>query len=181
LSSLLLAVPYCVATALLTGDLTVADFAAPALHDERRWRLAEKVTLRHDPEMTRALLDSTAPFGAALREADPAAAKRWLEQLGGSALADLFDPGPGPAGSFADATKRTPARVTVHLRDGRTASAEQDIPIGGAGPDTRAGHARLVREKFRGCGGSAADADAWLGLETIAAPALTRLLDASLS
>ncbi|GAA3075369.1 hypothetical protein GCM10020000_70650 [Streptomyces olivoverticillatus] len=57
------------ATALLSGDLTVADYAPPAVRDADRWALAEKVRLVHDPEMTRELFRGEAPFGEAVRRA----------------------------------------------------------------------------------------------------------------
>jgi 2-methylcitrate dehydratase PrpD len=189
LSSLLLAVPYCVATALLTGDLTVADFAPPALDDPRRRALAAKVALRHDPRMTRALLSATAPFGEAIREAGPRAAE-WLRRFGGNQLVDLvrspgdqaepFDADPFDADPFHRATKKTPARVTVRLTDGRSVTDEREIPVGAAGPDTRRRHAELTRSKFVTHGGSQAAADEWLNLERLPAQRLAHLLEESL-
>ncbi|SCF38554.1 MmgE/PrpD family protein [Micromonospora mirobrigensis] len=179
LSSLLLAVPYCVATALLTGDLTVADFQEPAVRDPRRWELAARVRLRHDARLTRALFDSTAPFGEALREAGPRAVE-WLGQLGGARLAELLDPAGAPAVDFADAVKRTPAHVTVGLTDGAVHRAVQDIPVGGNGPDTRARHGELMRHKYLTHGGSPATADAWADLAKLSGPEVARLVAASL-
>jgi 2-methylcitrate dehydratase PrpD len=179
LSSLLLAVPYCVATALLTGDLAVADFAPPALADPRRWTLAARVVLRHDPAMTRALFGSTAPFGEALREAGPRALA-WLAHLGGAELAGLLGPLEGCADSFAGATKKTPARVTVHLASGGSHAAEQEIPIGAAGGEARTRHAELMRTKFVTHGGSEQAADQWLRVEQLTAPRLARLLEETL-
>src|SRR6185312_15716273 len=66
LSALLLTAPYAVATALLTGDLTVADFARPALTERRRWQLAARVRLTGNDVYTARLLSATAPFGEAL-------------------------------------------------------------------------------------------------------------------
>ena len=57
------------------------------------------------------------------------------------------------------ATKATGARVTVHLADGRTVSRSRLIPVGAAGPDTRARHSDLVREKFLSVGGPRQVAD----------------------
>ncbi|MFD9304479.1 MmgE/PrpD family protein [Streptomyces sp. NPDC060048] len=154
LGALVLHTPYAVATALLTGDLTVADFTAPRRDEESRWRTARRVRLVHDPAMTRALLTSEAPFGEAVRQAGPDA-EAWLEGFGGPELVALAAaarrPG-GPAG-FVRASKLTGARVSVRLADGRTATRERMIPLGAAGPHTREHHARLMRQKFTGLGG----------------------------
>ncbi|WBB95654.1 MULTISPECIES: MmgE/PrpD family protein [unclassified Solwaraspora] len=169
LSSLLLSTGYPVATALLTGDLTVADFDHPAIADPARWTLARRVRLRHDPAMTSALLESVAPFGAALLQAGERA-RPWLRQfvgdeLAGSALPDGCGVGtdgtaqpdelPPALVSFRHAAKATPARLVVWLNDGRSVSREQMIPIGGAGPETRRSHRELVRAKFAASGGAA--------------------------
>ncbi|MHC5909334.1 MmgE/PrpD family protein, partial [Streptomyces sp. S6] len=82
LGALVLHTPYPVATALLTGGLTVADFERPALAQAARWQLAGKVRLTHDPDLTRELFDSAAPFGAALRRAG-AADEPWLLEFAG--------------------------------------------------------------------------------------------------
>ncbi|MFE9848747.1 MmgE/PrpD family protein [Streptomyces sp. NPDC005576] len=157
LGALVLHTPYPVATALLQGGLTVDDFAAPRLALPERWKLAERVVLRHDEDFTRALFGSVAPFGEAVRRAG-AAAGPWLKAFGGSATERLAltacGPGADRADDFSDATKATPARVTVRMRDGRTESRERLVPIGAAGPHTRAGHARLMREKFVSLGGA---------------------------
>lgn len=168
LSALLLSAPYTVATALLEGALTVDDFSAPSVHDARRWRLARRVRLEHDPEMTRMLLRSEAPFGEALRQAGPAG-RTWLKQFGGDQLADLLDAGAEPVPSFTTATKSTPAQVMVRMRDGHTYSTRRDIPVGAAGPGTRRDHARLVRTKFLTQGGSPTVADACLSLRDASA------------
>lgn len=180
LSSLLLSVPYCVATALLTGDLTVADFAAPALDDPVRWELAGRITLRHDAAMTEALLGSTAPFGAALREAG-AGAEPWLSRFGGPEPAVPAPPPGDPAADFSDATKKTPARVRVRLTDGSWHAAEREIPVGAAGGSDRAQHADLMRAKFLAQGGPAAAAGEWLDLENVPAGRLAGLLAESLA
>src|SRR5216683_4774270 len=81
-SSLPLSVPYTVATALLNGDLTVADFFAPAVNAADRWALAGKVRLVHDEDMTRKLFASVAPFGEAIRQAGDRAVA-WVREFGG--------------------------------------------------------------------------------------------------
>ncbi|MFI6347313.1 MmgE/PrpD family protein [Streptomyces sp. NPDC050560] len=146
-----LSVPYAVATALLTGDLTVADFSAPASGDPRRWRLASRVRLVEDSGMTDDLLSGTAPVGAAIRRAGERAAP-WLASFAGPDAAARVVLG-APEETFTDATKYTGSRLTVRWRDGRQAVARQDIPVGGAGPDTRAAHRGLVEGKFRATGG----------------------------
>ncbi|MDI5962482.1 MmgE/PrpD family protein [Streptantibioticus silvisoli] len=159
LGALVLHTPYPVATALLTGGLTVDDFDAPLLDRADRWKLAERVVLRHDEDFTRALFGSVAPFGEAVRQAG-AAAGPWLRAFGGPRTEELARgrddaAGAAPApGDFRDATKATPARVTVRMRDGRTEVRERLVPIGAAGPDTRARHAELTREKFVSLGGA---------------------------
>ncbi len=157
LSALLLDTAYPVATALLTGGLTPADFSAPAVRDPARWALAAKVRLTHDPAMTADLLGSTAPFGEALRLAGDRAAG-WLGELTGGAGTAV--PGGAPAGDFRTARKATPARVTVRLRHGGSRSAVRTVPLGAVGPHTRSQHRALVRAKFLAQGGPADVADA---------------------
>ena len=60
-SALVFCTPYAVATTLLTGGLTAADFGLPSTADEQRWRLAAKIRLEHDAGMTRQSLLSEAP------------------------------------------------------------------------------------------------------------------------
>jgi 2-methylcitrate dehydratase PrpD len=175
ISSLLLATPYAVATTLLTGDLTIADFTEPAIRDPRRWALAEAVHLGHDPEMTRSLFESVAPFGEAVRQAGQRAVS-WLAQFGGTELVALVEGIDLVAAPFHTATKKTPARVTVHLGDGRSFTRSREIPIGGAGPHTRAAHAELVRTKFLTHGGPVEVADAFASMSTCSASELVRLL-----
>ncbi|MFJ6623646.1 MmgE/PrpD family protein [Kitasatospora sp. NPDC091335] len=166
LGALVLHTPYPVATALLTGGLTVDDFTAPLLSERARWDLAERVRLVHDPEMTRALFASEAPFGEAVRQAGDAAGP-WLRAFGGEDVARLAQEAAGDRTrpDFTSSTKATGARVTVRLNDGRTASRQRLIPLAAAGPHTRAHHAELMRAKFLEFGGApnVADAAAHLG------------------
>ncbi len=157
-SALVFSTPYAVATTLLTGGLTGADFAWPATADEQRWRLAAKIRLEHDEGMTRQSVQSEAPFGEALRQAGPRAAK-WLEEVGTRWLVDLVGELPAPVDSFETATKAMPARVEVRLRTGEAHSSERSIPVGAIGPHTRAHHADLVRAKFLAVGGPVRAAD----------------------
>jgi 2-methylcitrate dehydratase PrpD len=173
-SALVFCAPYAVATALLNGDLTGADFAAPAVGEDRRWQLAAKVRMEHDEEMTRRSLLGEVPFGEALRQAGPRAAA-WLEEVGTQWLVDLVGEIPPVSATFENARKVTPARVTVRLRGGAELTAEQVVPVGAIGPRTRADHASLVREKYLGTGGSARVADLAAGLRT-ASPAEVRLM-----
>ncbi len=179
ISALVFCLPYAVATTLLTGDLTGADFAAPATTDRRRWALAERVRLEHDDAMTRESLLSEAPFGEALRQAGPRAAA-WLAEVGTQWLVDLVgDPGP-PARSFETATKATPARVELRLANGRVHTRELAIPVGAVGPDLRSHHASLVREKFLGTGGDTAVADIAASLSTARARDVREMLERAL-
>jgi len=179
-SALVFCTPYAVATALLTGDLVGADFAAPAVSDEDRWRLAAKTRLEHDGEMTRESLLSEAPFGEALRQAGPRAAK-WLEEIGTQWLVDLVGELPPPSESFETATKATPARVEVRLSNGEVHSRELMIPVGAIGPGTRANYAELVRAKFLGVGGRDDVADIAATLSTATAKDVREMLERALA
>lgn len=173
LGALVLDVAYPVATALLTGGFTAADLERPATADPARRALAAKVRLEHDPAMTRALLESDAPFGAALRMAGPAA-RGWLDRFGLGAPENA-------QGDFSDATKATPARVSVVGRDGRRRVRERSVPLGAAGPETRADHSALIRAKFLGTGGDPAIADSAVKLDSMNAVELRSWLRAALS
>ncbi|WP_331721384.1 MmgE/PrpD family protein [Streptomyces sp. NBC_00212] len=176
LGALVLTTPYPVATALLTGGLAIEDFSAPLVETSERWRLAEKVQLVHDEEMTRELLAGDAPFGEALRQSG-AEGRRWLELFGGRDLVDLAPPPAPPAEDFTRAAKPTPARVRVVLRDGRVFTREYRIPRGGIGPELRAGHQALIAAKFRSSGGPAAVTDLWPRLTEAEPEQLRRALD----
>ncbi|MEU2056395.1 MmgE/PrpD family protein [Streptomyces bungoensis] len=158
LGALVLDVPYPVATTLLTGEFSVDDFSSPLLDDPDRWALAKRIRLEHDTDMTRELFLSDAPFGEAVREAGDLAVP-WLRGFGGDELVDLVGAARADDRDFSRSTKATGARVTVRLTDGRTVSRTRLIPVGAAGPETRAGHADLVREKFLSVGGSQQVAD----------------------
>lgn len=161
--ALVLTVPYPVATTLLTGRLTVADLWPPALAEPDRWALAAKVKLYHDPSMTRELFTGVAPFGEAVRQAGERA-RPWLRAFGGPDLLSVIDENRPPSETFTEATKPTPARVTVHMADGRRVTRQYVIPRGGLGPGLRAAHRELATEKFLAAGGPACVADAWASL-----------------
>ncbi|WP_405017552.1 MmgE/PrpD family protein [Kitasatospora sp. NBC_00070] len=181
LGALVLHTPYPVATALLTGGLTVNDFSAPLLNDRGRWQVAERVRLVHDPEFTRALFASEAPFGEALRQAGDAA-EPWLREFAGEAEAKLAVDAANSreSGDFSASTKATGARVTVRLTDGRTASRERLVPLAAAGPHTRANHAELMREKFVEFGGAKDVAAAADRLDAMTADELQEWISAAL-
>jgi 2-methylcitrate dehydratase PrpD len=178
-SALVFCTPYAVATTLLTGSLTDADFAPPATADDRRWLLAARIRLEHDDGMTRQSMLSEAPFGEALRQAGPRAAK-WLAEAGTQWLVDLVGEPSAPCESFETATKATPARVEVRLRTGRTHSRERSIPVGAIGPDTRAGHQDMVRAKFLATGGPAQAADIAADLPAASAGEVRQMLSLAL-
>ncbi|HKB31442.1 MAG TPA: MmgE/PrpD family protein [Streptosporangiaceae bacterium] len=178
-SALVFCTPYAVATTLLTGGLTAADFGPPSTADEQRWRLAAKIRLEHDAGMTRQSLLSEAPFGEALRQAGPRAAK-WLEEVGTQWLVDLVGELPAPNDSFETATKATPARVEVRLRTGETYSEERSIPAGAIGPDTRARHRDIVRAKFLAVGGPAETAGIAADLPAASAADVREMLSLAL-
>lgn len=178
-SALVMSAGYLVATALLTGTVTAADLASPRLDDARRWELAGKVRLEHDESMTRELMRSVAPVGEALRQAGDRAGQ-WLAETGGQWLVDLVgQPGP-PSETFEHASKVTPARVEVRLRDGRRFSRELAIPVGAAGSPDRQSHAKFVREKFLSVGGPPAAADALAELDDLTAGDLRQALERAL-
>jgi 2-methylcitrate dehydratase PrpD len=174
-----LLLPYTVATALLTGGLSVADFAAPAVRDGDRWALAAKVALRHDSAMTADLLASDAPFGEAIRQAGDRAGQ-WLGRFAGRFGADggalRAGQAGAPASTFENAVKRTGARVEVRLAGGRSVVRERSIPVGAAGAETRSAHAEIVRGKFLASGGSAAAADGLAMLCGASGPEVAGLL-----
>lgn len=174
-SALPLSTPYAVATALLYGGLAVADFARPAVDDPARWELARLVRLIQDEEMTRALFASEAPFGEALRQAGDRA-KDWVRGFSGDRAVELLGSPDPPRRDFLTATKRTGARVTVHLKDGRTLARQRDIPIGATGPETRAAHRAIVRGKYLSVGGLPEIADGCLRLRGASSRQLAALL-----
>lgn len=178
-SALPLSIPYTVATALLTGGLTVADFAAPAVDEPERWELAKRVRLTQDEEMTRDLFVSEAPFGEALREAGDRA-KNWVRGFGGDRAVELLGTPDPPRKDFLEATKHTGARVTVRLTDGRSVVRRRDIPIGAIGPETRARHRELVRKKYLAVGGSPEVADGCAALREATPRRLAALLETAL-
>lgn len=169
-SALNFSVAYNVAVGLLRGALTPADFDAERVRDPDAWALAQRVRVEHDPALTRRALLATAPVGEALRQAGPRAAD-FLRSMGGEAV----EPG-DPAESFESAEKAIGARVEVRLAGGQVLSAERDIAIGAAGPDTRRRHGALMREKFLAAGGTPASADAIANLQTLSAADLAEVI-----
>ncbi|MER7728843.1 MmgE/PrpD family protein [Streptomyces sp. NPDC096323] len=184
--ALVFALPYLLATTLLTGELTVADFTAPALEEPERWELADRVRIVLDEQMTYDLFHSLVPFGQGLRQAGDRAAE-WLAEFGarwegdGRWLVDLVGELPPPSRDFRDVRKVTPSRVTVRLRDGRSATRQQDVPVGGVGATGGTPTAALVREKFLGAGGSKEVADRIAELERVPAEEIPGLLRAALA
>jgi 2-methylcitrate dehydratase PrpD len=141
---------YSVATALLRGALDIEDFARPRLDDERVWRVARMVQVRHAPELSRRALLATAPIGAALRMGGEAAVG-WLAAGAGISEDEaraLLGP---PEDDFTAAEKAIGARLRVRMQDGAELAAAVDIPEGAAGPDTRARHREIARAKFVRC------------------------------
>jgi 2-methylcitrate dehydratase PrpD len=178
-SALVFSTPYAVATTLLTGTLTGADFAEPNVSDPDRWSLAAKVRVEHDLGMTRDSLLCEVPFGEALRQGGERS-RGWLHSLGGQWLVDLIGELPQPSPDFRKARKVTPARVRVRLTDGSEHTRELDIPIGAAGPATRDAHQELVRAKFLGTGGAEKVADLAAGLDGASAAEVRLMLESAL-
>lgn len=180
IGALVLTTPYPVATALLTGGLSIHDFTPPAVEKADRWNLAAKVRLAHDPGMTRSLMRGDAPFGEALREAGDRA-RPWIEKFGGQDLLELTGDLGQPLDDFTRVTKPTPARVTVRLTDGRQYVQERTIPRGGIGPELRAEHQELVAAKFLEAGGPAHVVAAWPGLADTGPARLAGLIASALA
>ncbi len=170
---------YNVATALLTGSLGPRDLSPERVGDPERRRLAAKVFVVHDPELTVRALAATAPLGEALREAG-ARARPWLEEQDGAVAAALAGP-LGPASkSFERADKAIGARLTVRLLDGRELSTSRAAAAGAAGSATRERQFELMREKFLDTGGSDDVVEAVARLEDLDAAELGELLSAAL-
>jgi 2-methylcitrate dehydratase PrpD len=185
LGALVTWVPYTVATALLTGELTPDDYARPRLADPARWALADKVRVVHDPELTRRSFAGEVPFGEAIAMAGPRAAD-WEfgslgQHLGELGIADLLPAPRPPSESFTTARKLTGARVTVCLADGSSRTHERAIPLGAAGPHTREHHPALVREKFVRGGADPAIADELAELPRLAGSRLAELVPQALA
>ena len=179
LGALVLDVPYPVATTLLTGGFGVEHFSAPQIQDPARWELAGRVRLEHDTAMTRELFASDAPFGEAVREAGPRAVP-WLRGFGGDELVELVGSlGAGPVPDFTGSTKATGARVVVRMTDGRTVTRTRLIPVGAAGPGTRARHTELMQHKFLSVGGPQRVADTVTSLHRMRAGGVRRWIEAA--
>jgi hypothetical protein len=69
----------------------------------------------------------------------------------------------------------------VRLTDGRTLAHQQDIPVGAAGPRTRAAHRAIVRGKYLSVGGLPEIADGCLRMRDASADRLAALLNAALA
>lgn len=181
ISALQFSVGYPIAVALLRGNFTPSDLASPRLDDPVAWKLAARIRIEHDPELTRRALLATAPVGEALRQAGERASS-WLARAGAKedAATLLHDVG-APVESFAEATKEIGAVVEVRLVDGRTLSRSVTIPRGASGALTRRDHFALAREKFLGTGGSAEVADAVEHLESLGADELAGTLASALA
>ncbi|KOU52327.1 VlmK-like protein [Streptomyces sp. WM6378] len=180
IGALVLTTPYPVATALLTGHLSIHDFTAPAVGETHRWDLAEKVRLVHDREMTRTLMRGDAPFGEALRQAGDRS-HAWLRHFGGQDLVDLTGTVGAPLDDFTESAKPTPARVSVRLKGGRFHTQQHSIPRGGIGPALRSNHQKLVAEKFLEAGGPDTVVTAWPDLVDMSPSQLGRLIESALA
>ncbi|MFD3413009.1 MmgE/PrpD family protein [Streptomyces cyaneofuscatus] len=175
LPALNLSAGYNVATALLTGGLTVADLAPPGLAEEGRWQLAERVRLYADEELSRRGVMSTAPVGETLRHAGRRALE-WETELPGIPMETLLEELGPPAASFEDSTKMLGCRMTVRMRDGREETCELAAGTGAVGSASWQDHPALVREKLLRTGVDEAAADALARLEELTAGELSEVL-----
>lgn len=180
-SALVFSLRYTLATALLTGSLTVGDFTEQGLNDPERWSLADRIDVRLDPQMTRELFHCEVPFGEALRQAGERG-RQWLRQFGagwegdGQWLVDLVGELPAPNQDLTGARKVTGARVRLQLRDGRTVVRELDIPKGAVGARDQPPVADMVRDKWLGTGGGEEFAKGVAELEHASAQEVRRLV-----
>lgn len=142
---------YNVATALITGNVTAADLAEPATADPARWSLADRVRLRHDPELSRRFLAGTAPIGETLRHAGQPGLD-WLRDSYPAEVLDDLDAEPVWSQTFESATKASGATVRVVLADGRQLVATRPGAAGSAGPDLRLGHRAVAAGKLAATG-----------------------------
>lgn len=175
-SALEYALGYPVATALLTGALTPADYVEPGVSDPARWDLAGKVRVEHDIELTRKMVLATAPIGEALRQAGDRA-PAWVVEAGGSEAGDSGHGLGPPSETFETAGKSIGARVEIRLAGGETLTHECVTPRGWAGPDTRARHPELLRAKLLGTGAADEVADVIARLEDATAGEMARALE----
>ena len=120
-------VPYNAAVALLDRELTPHQVSRERIADPEVWELAERVTLRHDPQWTQRLQQSSV-----------------INLAGGSAEHREIDLAKADLASFEMAFGAT---VTVALDDGRRLERAQAVPLGAAGRP-RAETKRLVQAKF---------------------------------
>jgi 2-methylcitrate dehydratase PrpD len=178
MNALVSTTPYPVACALMNGKLSAKDYEQDKMDDPGRIRLSSKVRIEHNAEMTASLFGSCAPFGEALRQAGDRAIP-WLEGLGREDMSDLLGPSRKPMSSYENATKVTPARVTVTTRTGRKLVRQVDIPSGSCGSPTRVQHHGLMAKKFLGTGGSADFVDFVKTIEAHSADDITRMISAA--
>jgi 2-methylcitrate dehydratase PrpD len=139
LAALNFSVPYNVAVAILDGEHTPRQFADARRGKRDVWELADRVELEHDAEFTMAALQSEVPLGAMLRRVGPLVLPYSAKTVGGgTTLANLptllrfVRKRPLPT-DLSAAEKRLGARVTVHLSDGQSVTAECPHPMGFAG------------------------------------------------
>jgi len=139
LSALTFTVAYNVAVALTDGEHTPRQLAPERVEDTAVWGLADRVTVRHDEELTMAALDSTVPVGAMVRRVGlpvvayaaktvgPVAAVRHLPTL-----LRFARKRPLPD-DLSEADKRVGARVAVETEENRVYVSEVPHPSGFAG------------------------------------------------
>ncbi|GAB2819368.1 MmgE/PrpD family protein [Streptomyces daliensis] len=175
IAALNMSLAYNVATALLTGAVTVEDLSGEAVHEPRRWRLARRVRLHHDEDLSRAAMLSTAPVGEALRQAGERA-RAWDPRLADAPVKRLLKDAGAPARTFEHASKNIGCRITVHLDDGRELTAERRNGLGAVGSSSWLRHRELVRRKLLRTGATEAGADALGHLEELSANELACVL-----
>jgi 2-methylcitrate dehydratase PrpD len=131
-------VPFNAAVALIDGELTPHQLSRERIADRRVWELASRVTLRHDPEWTRRLQETSV-----------------IRLAGGSPENPEIDLNGIDLSSFEMSFGAT---VTVFLDDGRRLECAQAVPLGAAGR-ARGETEQVVESKF------AREASALLGEE----------------
>ncbi|MCC7077441.1 MAG: MmgE/PrpD family protein [Acidimicrobiia bacterium] len=147
-------VPYNVAVAIRRRALRSDDFSPEAIADPETWALAERVSVRHDPELDVPAYLGTAPVGAALRRAGEPGVQFLVTALGAAGdtareagiRRQLTE---GGADDFTHPTKSVASRVVIHTTDGRSLECTVEIPRGAAGRSSHGEMRELMREKLR--------------------------------
>lgn len=151
--------PYNVACAIRDRELVPEHYTRPRIADPATWELASRVRVHLSRELTTEALLATAPVGAALRAAGPAALD-YIRRMGGdgevvSAVEAAAD---GEIPDLSRATKAVGATVRIATRRG-SFQETVEAPAGAAGSADPGTIRRLMREKFVACAATTVGAE----------------------